>query len=68
MTEWEKGRQNTGYDKLLLLVNPLVIPFDCYLLRLPVFKLATAAGFRLQGQSECFARSVAMSSSVEMVS
>lgn len=33
---WEHGRQGTGYDKLLLAVNPLVIPFDCYLLRYPV--------------------------------
>jgi len=32
---WEKGRQNTGYDKLLLAVNPFLIPFDCYLLRFP---------------------------------
>jgi hypothetical protein len=32
---WEKGRQNTGYDKLLIAVNPFVIPFDCYLLRFP---------------------------------
>ena len=33
--KWEKGRQNTGYDKLLLMANPFVIPFDCYLLRFP---------------------------------
>ena len=33
---WERGRQGTGYDKLLLLANPLLIPFDCYLLRYPV--------------------------------
>lgn len=32
---WEKGRQNTGYDKLLLAVNPFLVPFDCYLLRFP---------------------------------
>ncbi len=32
---WEKGRQNTGYDKLLLAANPFLIPFDCYLLRFP---------------------------------
>jgi len=32
---WERGRQNTGYDKLLLAVNPFLIPFDCYLLRFP---------------------------------
>ena len=28
---WQKGRQNTGYDKLLIAVNPFVVPFDCYL-------------------------------------
>jgi hypothetical protein len=32
---WERGRQGTGYDKLLLLANPLLVPFDCYLLRYP---------------------------------
>ena len=32
---WQKGRQGTGYDKLLILVNPLLIPFDLYLLRFP---------------------------------
>lgn len=32
---WEPGRQGTGYDKLLLVANPLLIPFDCYLLRFP---------------------------------
>ena len=32
---WEAGRQNTGYDKLLLVANPFLIPFDCYLLRFP---------------------------------
>lgn len=32
---WEKGRQNTGYDKLLLVANPFLLPFDCYLLRFP---------------------------------
>jgi hypothetical protein len=32
---WEPGRQGTGYDKLLLLVSPLPVPFDCYLLRFP---------------------------------
>lgn len=30
---WVKGRQNTGYEKMLLLQNPFVIPFDFYLLR-----------------------------------
>ena len=32
---WQRGRQGTGYDKLLLLANPFVIPFDFYLLRFP---------------------------------
>ena len=32
---WQRGRQGTGYDKMLLLVNPLLIPFDLYLLRFP---------------------------------
>jgi hypothetical protein len=32
---WQRGRQGTGYDKLLLLVNPFLIPFDLYLLRFP---------------------------------
>jgi len=32
---WQRGRQGTGYDKLLLLANPLVVPFDLYLLRFP---------------------------------
>lgn len=32
---WRRGRQGTGYDKLLLLVNPFIIPFDLYLLRFP---------------------------------
>jgi hypothetical protein len=33
---WVHGRQGTGYDKLLLLGNPFILPFDCYLLRFPV--------------------------------
>ena len=33
---WDRGRQGTGYDKLLLAVNPFVLPFDLYLLRYPV--------------------------------
>jgi hypothetical protein len=32
---WQQGRQGTGYDKLLILVNPFLIPFDLYLLRFP---------------------------------
>lgn len=30
---WEKGRQNTGYEKLPLLCSRWPIPFDLYLLR-----------------------------------
>jgi hypothetical protein len=32
---WDKGRQKTGYDKMLLLANPILLPFDCYLLHFP---------------------------------
>jgi len=32
---WQKGRQNTGYDKLLILTGYLPLPFDIYLLRFP---------------------------------
>lgn len=32
---WERGRQLTGYDKMLLLASPFPIPFDCYILRFP---------------------------------
>ncbi|MEL7539203.1 MAG: 2OG-Fe(II) oxygenase [Pseudomonadota bacterium] len=30
---WRSGRQATGYEKLLLAINPFVVPFDVYLLR-----------------------------------
>lgn len=30
---WRSGRQDTGYEKMLLLINPFLIPFDLYLLR-----------------------------------
>ena len=30
---WRSGRQETGYEKMLILVNPFIIPFDFYLLR-----------------------------------
>ena len=30
---WRSGRQESGYDKMLLLANPFLVPFDCYLLR-----------------------------------
>ena len=33
--KWQKGRQGTGYDKILLAQNDKIIPFDCYLLRFP---------------------------------
>lgn len=33
---WQKGRQASGYDKMLLLHNQLGIEFDAYLLRFPV--------------------------------
>lgn len=30
---WRSGRQGTGYEKMLLLANPFLLTFDCYLLR-----------------------------------
>jgi Rps23 Pro-64 3,4-dihydroxylase Tpa1-like proline 4-hydroxylase len=33
---WVKGRQGTGYDKFLVILNPFIIPFDCYILRYPI--------------------------------
>ena len=30
---WRSGRQASGYEKMLLLANPFLLPFDCYLLR-----------------------------------
>lgn len=32
---WRKGRQESGYDKLLIATLPWPIAFDCYLLRFP---------------------------------
>jgi len=32
---WQRGRQGTGYDKMLLLAAPWPVPFDCYLIRYP---------------------------------
>jgi hypothetical protein len=32
---WQRGRQGTGYDKMLLLTAPWPIAFDSYLLRYP---------------------------------
>lgn len=30
---WRAGRQHSGYEKMLLGLNPFVIPWDCYVLR-----------------------------------
>lgn len=30
---WKPGRQQSGYEKMLLLANPFLVPFDCYILR-----------------------------------
>lgn len=32
---WQKGRQGTGYDKMLLITAPWPVPFDSYLIRYP---------------------------------
>lgn len=32
---WQRGRQGTGYDKMLLLTAPWPLPFDAYLIRYP---------------------------------
>lgn len=32
---WRRGRQGTGYDKMLLLTARWPVPFDSYLLRFP---------------------------------
>lgn len=32
---WQRGRQGTGYDKMLLVTGPLPVPFDSYLIRYP---------------------------------
>lgn len=32
---WQKGRQGTGYDKMLLLTAHWPLPFDSYLIRYP---------------------------------
>ncbi|MFD2166818.1 2OG-Fe(II) oxygenase [Thalassotalea euphylliae] len=39
---WQKGRQETGYDKLLLATGRRPIPFDVYLLRFPEGSLVPA--------------------------
>lgn len=35
MLRWQRGRQQSGYDKMLLLQSPWPLPFDAYLLRFP---------------------------------
>lgn len=32
---WQRGRQNSGYDKMLLFTLPWPLPFDSYILRFP---------------------------------
>ena len=32
---WQRGRQGTGYDKMLLLTGRWPVPFDSYLIRYP---------------------------------
>jgi hypothetical protein len=32
---WQRGRQGTGYDKMLLATASWPIPFDSYLIRYP---------------------------------
>lgn len=32
---WQRGRQGTGYDKMLLATSPWPLPFDSYLIRYP---------------------------------
>ena len=32
---WDVGRQQSGYDKMLLATGRWPLPFDCYLLRFP---------------------------------
>lgn len=32
---WQRGRQNTGYDKLLILTGKYPLAFDIYLLKFP---------------------------------
>ena len=35
LLRWQRGRQGSGYDKLLLATAPWPLAFDCYLLRYP---------------------------------
>jgi len=34
--KWQRGRQGTGYDKMLLLMGKWPFGFDCYLIRYPI--------------------------------
>lgn len=34
--KWQRGRQGSGYDKMLLLTARWPLPFDSYLIRYPV--------------------------------
>jgi hypothetical protein len=33
--KWQRGRQDTGYDKVLLLTGKWPLGFDCYLIKYP---------------------------------
>lgn len=52
---WQRGRQESGYDKMLLLQSMWPLPFDVYLLRFPtgseikphVDRVASGAHYRL---------------------
>ena len=46
---WDRGRQGTGYDKLLLLENHVLLPFDGYLLRYPAGSSVPPHRDRVQG-------------------
>lgn len=36
LLRWQRGRQESGYDKMLLATLSRPIPFDCYLIRYPI--------------------------------
>ncbi len=36
LLRWQHGRQESGYDKMLLVTLKRPIPFDCYLIRYPI--------------------------------
>lgn len=36
LLRWQHGRQESGYDKMLLATLTRPIPFDCYLIRYPI--------------------------------